>query len=55
LKIRRRVLLVAAVCFAETKNNKIFPQKQKRKKAETEKKKNMQIKKQFCGGCQGFL
>jgi hypothetical protein len=58
---RRLLLLALSCCFkaqnlrnATIKNNIFFPRKEKKKETKVEKK-DMQVKQQCSGGCQGFL
>jgi len=47
------MLLVALTCFITEKKQQLFFPK-RRKKEKREEKKDMQVQKQWSGGCQGF-
>ena len=56
------LLLALSCCFkaqnlrnATTKNNIFFPPKREKRKTGKRRKKDMQVKQQCSGGCQGFL
>jgi hypothetical protein len=63
LKYRRQLLLIALSCRfsaqnlrnTTNKNNNIFPPEKRKRKTSKRRKKDMQVKQQCSGDCQGFL